>query len=489
MFDLKLKCIYCIKAILTYTMSLSDFMNALILGHPKKDFPEKWIDILLENLDTLVERRIFDIMRVMEHVPRLNTTKDYESVHKWYELFDKILKYDNLLVWKDAFQQTSQKIQKEILHSAYMIADDEFHTIFKKEAKIRCIRKNINDINAFVTYSYIVEYNTVHIDSFIKRCRYLFKTDKELFFYFRMLLNEIDESMYHLPELKACLFEFYTKLVPYVIELIKKLPNLTNSELRGSDIFIDMPECTSSPELADVFIQTYLQHKTCAEWRQYIEHSAFIDGDQFGATDTYSGNFIRALRRNNINSYVELFLYESDPNCVIQYDIYEMVNLLIMDIRNDKIMYEKTIIEAISENAIYCFQYLMESFETIYKYRFTYRFVRAIIKELSYKSQEQKIQYITIIKNFIPDFELYLLSVSRKWSKYVSCSICHENTNDRCVVSYEVPKSYFKKCSSNVPHIVTLDVYTQLVHKVCPYCRMDYKPELFHQIQVLDSRE
>lgn len=471
------------------SMTLTEFLSALESGRSVDTFPEKWPVILLENIDTLVNRRVFDIMRVMEYMPKLNTIRKFEGVHKWYELFDTILKHSSLMDWKDAFSQTSLMAKKDIFYYSYIIADDEFFDVFKKENKFRFMKKHMADIHSFLGYRHIVEYNTQHVEVFIKRCRAFFVTNKNLFMYYKTLLWEMNENMYHLSDLKPPLVKFYNAIVPYIIRLIKRLPRLSMNELYGTDIFIDMTECVSSPELADQFIQRQLKDMTSTQWKTYLQHAAIIDTNIYAPTESYSGSFIRALRRNNISSYVELLLYETAPDCVVLHDIHELSNLLIMDIRNNKLLFENTILETITEDSIYCLQHLIDSFETIYHYEFGERFIRNIIKEIAHKPMDKKRLYIRIIKNFIPEFELHLLTISGRWLKYVSYPVVREIPTERCVVSYEIPQGFFRKCMSNVPHIVSLEVYVRLQHKHCPYCRHEYDDNLFHPTHELESRE
>jgi len=55
----------------------------------------------------------------------------------------------------------------------------------------------------------------------------------------------------------------------------------------------------------------------------------------------------------------------------------------------------------------------------------------------------------------------------------------NRQTQERCIVSYEIPETY-RLCKSNVPHVISVDVYTKLERKVCPYCRAGFQHTIYH---------
>ena len=59
------------------------------------------------------------------------------------------------------------------------------------------------------------------------------------------------------------------------------------------------------------------------------------------------------------------------------------------------------------------------------------------------------------------------------------------STNECCCVSYE-PPLYYKLCLSNVPHVVSYDVYIKLTNKICPYCRLDFDIHLYENTNRLE---
>lgn len=63
--------------------------------------------------------------------------------------------------------------------------------------------------------------------------------------------------------------------------------------------------------------------------------------------------------------------------------------------------------------------------------------------------------------------------VRRKFETPTTCP-----TNEHCIVSYEEVDVYMK-CKSNIPHVVSKEVYEKLDKKVCPYCRSEYDPVLY----------
>lgn len=70
----------------------------------------------------------------------------------------------------------------------------------------------------------------------------------------------------------------------------------------------------------------------------------------------------------------------------------------------------------------------------------------------------------------IPSFFLeYLLEYCRRE---------HRSTREKCIVSYEIPEHYLL-CTSNVPHIISYEVFTKLTQKQCPYCRSVYDPVVY----------
>ena len=57
-------------------------------------------------------------------------------------------------------------------------------------------------------------------------------------------------------------------------------------------------------------------------------------------------------------------------------------------------------------------------------------------------------------------------------------------TQEKCIVTYEIPKTYYMQCTSNVPHIIDYEVYTKLDTPICPYCRQEFDSIIFSQSEL-----
>jgi hypothetical protein len=178
-------------------------------------------------------------------------------------------------------------------------------------------------------------------------------------------------------------------------------------------------------------------------------------------------------------------LYSRNRKCVIQYDIVDLVNLLILDIYSDKTEFRYWIIESIDYDSMYCLQHLLESYGYIYCYNFSTTFIQDILYAIDKKKSSPDFikKYIDIFSNFIPDFNLHVLIHNIDWKKYLNIDILYKPTTEKCIVSYDIPLSFYKLCTSNVPHTVTLDVYMKLKNKTCPYCRLNYTTTVYTAIQ------
>jgi len=450
-----------------------------------------WYDIWIQQNKT----------RCVSFINRIPKTFDYDNILDYdriYVFMDILIKHDPIDIneWVNSIiKYISTKEQYLIFYVSACCGWKDMYTLLKKKSNLRFNKKQVQkQLSNCIGYTNIMDCLCTQWISF-KQILNNYLTKDEWFFLLNTIIVCIDDSyetFHEMQDIYNDLYDISTMELKKVLLVCSRFPiNKLYKTARLLETY-NVYECDK--ELSCLFIEKQLTNRSHTEW---IEYAAC------GESESYMEKIIPVdwspYIFNTLNSYITtdiielLYNYYKSfyPMYILRTNIYKLDNYFFCEyLIKTSSMHDKiyNLQLTILHDAFQCFYLYFDSIYNTDPNMITKDILINCIRHLNTSNHKFNKKFVKAIHRYSDIYNI-LIDILLQDSNYsflfnyidintITFDTEYKHTQEQCIVSYEIPQQYFQ-CTSNIPHVVSVDVFYRLPNKICPYCRSTYTPKIF----------